>query len=550
MFSSRRSNIALLTVIAALVAAAASAPGASAAAQRYASFDGSGTDCSSAKPCEIAQAVNAAGDGDEVIVRPGSYTVTQTLENQEQVRIHGVAGEPRPRLHLNAASQVRLHLSELRYVEVIQNSPTVTAVAVIHSTLDQVIVRGGDQADCAVGVFSGTVRSSIVVARSQFGDGICTESYSGANNSTYLHVTAVARDGAAIVASASGATASVGVVAYNVIAKAGPSGAGFAAQNANLGVGAKINVLHSNYQESWTSGPNASVANLFGNQSLPPAFVDEANGDYRQRAGSPTIDAGKSDAKFGVVDIDGDPRQIGPGDIGADEFVVAPTAATGAASAVTEGAATLSGNVNPKGAPTSYRFEYGPTIAYGSSTSESDAGSGTSDVPASASLAGLAPGTTYHYRLVASNAAGVVRGADRTFTTAAASGTSGTGTQPPPPGTFAGVKLISTKLVLKRRFIVVKVSCPAGTAGTCAGVTKLSTRRPRTASRAARTVSLGRASFSIAAGGQARVRVRVSRAGRRLFAHTRRLRGRAASAAHDAAGLSQTTRARVTIRKG
>jgi hypothetical protein len=201
--------------------------------------------------------------------------------------------------------------------------------------------------------------------------------------------------------------------------------------------------------------------------------------------------------------------------------------------------------VNPKGAPTSYRFEYGPTTAYGSSTADSDAGSGPDDLAASASLAGLSPGTTYHYRVVASNAGGVVYGADQTFTTAPGA----TGTQPPPPG-FAGVKLISTMLVLKRRVIVVKLSCPAATVGSCAGVTKLSTRRPRTASRAARTVRLGRAGFSIAAGGQAKVRVPVSRAGRRLFAHTRRLRGKAATAAHDAGGLSKTTITRVSIRKG
>jgi hypothetical protein len=64
------------------------------------------------------------------------------------------------------------------------------------------------------------------------------------------------------------------------------------------------------------------------------------------------------------------------------------------------------------------------------------------------------------------------------------------------------------------------------------------------------TVKLGRARFSIAAGGQKKLKVRVSRAGRRMFAHKRRLRGRAASAAHDAAGLSKTTSSRVTIRKG
>jgi hypothetical protein len=52
-----------------------------------------------------------------------------------------------------------------------------------------------------------------------------------------------------------------------------------------------------------------------------------------------------------------------------------------------------------------------------------------------------------------------------------------------------------------------------------------------------------------AASQQAKVRVRVSRSGRRLFAHTRRLRGRAASVARSEAGDSKTTVAAVTIRK-
>ena len=98
-------------------------------------------------------------------------------------------------------------------------------------------------------------------------------------------------------------------------------------------------------------------------------------------------------------------------------------------------------------------------------------------------VAGLAPATTYHYRVVASNAAGAVNGADQTFTTAPA----GSGTpSPTAPGGFAGVKLISTALTLKRGFVAVKLSCPAGTAGRCTGVTKLSARRKRTGSRAGR----------------------------------------------------------------
>ena len=46
-----------------------------------------------------------------------------------------------------------------------------------------------------------------------------------------------------------------------------------------------------------------------------------------------------------------------------------------------------------------------------------DIGSRFADQPASVSLAGLAPGTTYHYRFLASSTAGSDQGADRTFST-------------------------------------------------------------------------------------------------------------------------------------
>lgn len=112
-----------------------------------------------------------------------------------------------------------------------------------------------------------------------------------------------------------------------------------------------------------------------------------------------------------------------------------PRSGTEAATAVGGSQATLNGTVNPEGLPTSYRFEYGTTTSYGSSApaSPAPAGSGTSDVAVAEGLTGLEPGTTYHYRLVATNAEGTGYGEDRTFTTNAGRvfgssfGTPGTG---------------------------------------------------------------------------------------------------------------------------
>ncbi len=74
--------------------------------------------------------------------------------------------------------------------------------------------------------------------------------------------------------------------------------------------------------------------------------------------------------------------------------------------------ATLRAEVQPGGVQAKYHFEYGPAEAYGSSTAEASAGSGTTLVMVSAPLTGLAPGTLYHYRIVASSSRGTVTGKD------------------------------------------------------------------------------------------------------------------------------------------
>jgi hypothetical protein len=106
---------------------------------------------------------------------------------------------------------------------------------------------------------------------------------------------------------------------------------------------------------------------------------------------------------------------------------------------------------------------------------------------------------------------------------------------------FAGAKLVSTRLHRGGRFVTLKLRCPAGTVGRCAGRTRLSARR-----RAA-AVNFGKAAFSSAPGRQTSIRIRTSAAGRRLLAAVGRLRATATTVAHDEAGRSKTTVAVVTI---
>ena len=73
--------------------------------------------------------------------------------------------------------------------------------------------------------------------------------------------------------------------------------------------------------------------------------------------------------------------------------------------------------MNPNRLATTYRVEYGTTVAYGSQTTGVSAGAGSSAVAVSVPLSGLTSSTTYHARLVAVSAGGTTNGPDLTFTT-------------------------------------------------------------------------------------------------------------------------------------
>jgi hypothetical protein len=94
-----------------------------------------------------------------------------------------------------------------------------------------------------------------------------------------------------------------------------------------------------------------------------------------------------------------------------------PSVSTGVASLVSTSSATLKGSLNPHGSETSCFFQYGPTTAYGFQTEPAIAGVGPGEVKVTKLITGLQSGTAYHYRIVATNAAGTTVGQDAAFTT-------------------------------------------------------------------------------------------------------------------------------------
>jgi CSLREA domain-containing protein len=215
-------------------------------------------------------------------------------------------------------------------------------------------------------------------------------------------------------------------------------------------IGAVVSVPRTTVQNTIVAGnsiPSCDGTFLDGGHDIafPDAACPGANVDPRLgplgdnggrtetralEAGSPAIDAvPATGAGCTATDQRGVGRpQGGACDIGAYEHAP-PGVLTAAPAAISATGATLDGQLNPNAQSSGYHFEYGTTTDYGSWTAPQTAIPGVAPTLVSALVSGLAPATTYHYRLVASNADGTSIGADQTFATTAA-GSAGAGFGP------------------------------------------------------------------------------------------------------------------------
>ncbi|MGC2374394.1 MAG: hypothetical protein WA484_11025 [Solirubrobacteraceae bacterium] len=110
---------------------------------------------------------------------------------------------------------------------------------------------------------------------------------------------------------------------------------------------------------------------------------------------------------------------VGPDETLQTPAVPVPVVVTGGVSEATVDSVTLTGLVDPQGWETGYQFQYGPTTAYGSVWPGIPVtlGALTSSQGVISNIQNLQPGTTYHYRLAASDQGGTTYGADQVFAT-------------------------------------------------------------------------------------------------------------------------------------
>lgn len=434
------------TLTVALLALTAT-PAAAGAATRYAATGGSGTACTTAAPCSIVTAVSGAGTlpGDEVIVTPGTYALAAALiPSSVGMDIHGQAGQPAPTIASSAVfglySPIDGRLADL---EILDSNTTggATVIGGSGSVLERVKL-GKDGLGAALRVLDGglvTARDSTFTGDTEEGILVSGPAATGSVQARFEHITSVARNpsGVGIAVVSSAARTASAVVRDSILS--GPTSDASMKQS---GASAALTLTRTFVRTGAIATIGSpTITDGGGNSAAVPLFADLAAGDLRQAPGSPTIDALPGPGTGS--DFEGDARPLGAGvDAGGDEFRPVPTAATGGASAVGSAGATVTGTADSLGLAGTWRIEYGPTAAYGSTTPPRALAAGAGPVEVAAALAGLPASSDVHYRLVAITSGGTANGADQTVHTAAAPapggggvGGGGTGGTTPPPAT-------------------------------------------------------------------------------------------------------------------
>jgi hypothetical protein len=343
------------TVVAVLTAALIGAAPAAAANRFAAPGETDTSPCTAANPCEIHSAVFMASPGDDITLlgggtyEIGSNPVFATVAN---TTVHGPAPGDRARIEGTDGFVQVAFGAVVRDVE-IENTLGATALDLREDgtggTAERVLARNPNSRACSVSDGS-VLRDSVCWNTRTPASGTAVRAQAGGGDTltaTLRNVTAVATgsNSRAVDAISSGAGTDAKVLATNVIAQGGtpPSGgADVLALTDDAAATATVDLNHSNYDSEDESGPGTNFitdpGTGTGNQTDAPSFVDAAAGNFRQRVGSPTRNAGIDDLLNGPLDLDGEPRsQQSATDIGADEFdVIAPdTTITGGPSGTT-----------------------------------------------------------------------------------------------------------------------------------------------------------------------------------------------------------------------
>jgi hypothetical protein len=428
----RRATLASLAVTGALIFAGSTAVAATRVVAPGAARQAN--PCTSATPCDYYWAITHSSSGDTVAFESGQYTYdgsvhTTSLGVPAGVTLSRVAGDATRPVIKQTVGYASCNCATLAVGGTLEDLEVDQAAGTVGHTAGAIEMSAGAVVERALlvgrvnGMYvaggPGTARlgDSVVVAH----DGVAVETFGGGVDPVLDNVTAIAHGagtGVALEVDNTCCGALTQLDATNTIARGD-------VYDALVDASAGDSTMFLHYSDARTAmehtegtGGTPAINDSDHPMHADPLFASAT--DYTEAASSPTIDAGTADAASGSLDLSGLPRTIGPAtDIGATEFGgAAPVATTGTSSIAGPGSATLAGTVTPKDLQTTWYFEYGTTAAYGSTTPAHALTPTMAGQPVSEALSGLTPGTTYHFRLVATNALGPSAGADATFTTA------------------------------------------------------------------------------------------------------------------------------------
>jgi hypothetical protein len=470
-------------------------------------------------PGSLRQAIADASGADTIVVPAGTYKLASVLTVNKALNFVG-AGAGQTFLDGQTSTEIMMIVAPAAGVTItgltLEDGSASDGGAInsaVPLTLDDDAITGSTATGDGGGVFASgtlTMDQDIVAGNSATGDtggGIDLEPSTPTVNAisdTTIAENSARGDGGGVNledSSTESLTLLNDTVVGNIVTQAGGQGGAFRAwSGTTLDYGNTVFAQNMSPEEQTCAyGGGATVTSLGHNASDTSATVDascnfvasdltsanvqlgslETNGGptatYEPAVTSPLINAGSA-TLCTATDQRGVPRPQGSGcDIGAVERTT-PAIGAAAVAGTTSTTATLTASATTVYLSGSVVASYGANTSYGQTSTPQALAGGAATTPATVTLTGLSPATTYHADVVLTTSDGTATSTDVTFTTAAttptttttttATTTTTTTTTPTPAPKLSGVHLTQPRFTVGKTSTAASARAPKVAVGT------------------------------------------------------------------------------------